>query len=292
MANLQLSAQPVPSIRFDIPYQHRNASGIYAIKNLANGKVYVGSAVNLRKRFLLHTSNLTKGNHCNTKLSKAVTKYGFDNFSFTLLSLCDLADLLQVETTYIDSLKSVDTGYNICKEGRSALGVKRSLETRKKLSESLKGKHLGRTHVDRQLSESGRERFRSKMVGKPSKLKGVPRSLAVKEKVSKALTGKSLSVEHRAALSVSHKGYIMPQYQKDKIAASNTGRRQSEASIKKTAEAHYRPVSKFDLNGVLIQTYASVKEAMILNNIKGNNIPQVCSGKRNKAGGFIWRYAE
>ncbi len=41
------------------------ASGIYAIRNVLNGKVYVGSAVNLKKRQIQHWADLVAGRHFN-----------------------------------------------------------------------------------------------------------------------------------------------------------------------------------------------------------------------------------
>ena len=51
-------------------------------------------------------------------------------------------------------------------------------------------------------------------------LKGHPVSDYVRSCVSASKLGKSLSAEHRAKLSVSHKGYAMPEAQKLKIAES------------------------------------------------------------------------
>lgn len=51
-----------------------------------------------------------------------------------------------------------------------------------------------------------------------------------------------------------------------------------------------RPVGKIDLNtGEIIETYSSVREAEIKNNIQ-RHIGKVCLGKRKTAGGFGWEY--
>lgn len=50
-----------------------------------------------------------------------------------------------------------------------------------------------------------------------------------------------------------------------------------------------KKVSQFDFNNNLINTYESVWKAYKITGIK--HIYDVCNGKRNQAGGFIWRYA-
>lgn len=50
-------------------------SGIYGIFNLVNGKVYIGSAINLKKRFSDHKGRLQKQKHRNGYLQNAWNKY-------------------------------------------------------------------------------------------------------------------------------------------------------------------------------------------------------------------------
>lgn len=89
-------------------------SGIYAIKNTINGKLYVGSAKNLKKRFLRHMSDLRRGVHSSIKLQRSYDKHGLHCFEFIVLEYienCD--DLLVIEQGWIDSLNTIKCGYNI-----------------------------------------------------------------------------------------------------------------------------------------------------------------------------------
>lgn len=43
-------------------------SGVYAITNTATGKRYIGSAVNIKKRWREHLHNLRKNKHHSKKL--------------------------------------------------------------------------------------------------------------------------------------------------------------------------------------------------------------------------------
>lgn len=49
-----------------------------------------------------------------------------------------------------------------------------------------------------------------------------------------------------------------------------------------------KSVNQYDLQGNFIKLWDSVEEARKVLHI--SNISSVCNGKRNKAGGFIWRY--
>src|SRR5215216_6770850 len=77
-------------------------SGIYQIRCIPTGKIYVGSAVNLRKRQRDHINSLRRGNHENTYLQRAWNKYGEANFDFTILEFVDASDLLYTEQVWID----------------------------------------------------------------------------------------------------------------------------------------------------------------------------------------------
>lgn len=51
-------------------------------------------------------------------------------------------------------------------------------------------------------------------------------------------------------------------------------------------------VHQFNLDGTYIATFNSIKEAAFANNMGDSHIPSVCRGKRNSAGGFIWKYVK
>lgn len=50
-------------------------SGVYKIVNNITGVIYVGSAIDLKKRKTFHFYHLRKNNHCNNYLQKAFNKY-------------------------------------------------------------------------------------------------------------------------------------------------------------------------------------------------------------------------
>lgn len=90
-------------------------SGIYIIKNLVNGKVYVGSAKVFRIRWNRHLNDLRKGTHSSIKLQRAYNKYGIENFEFKKIEIVKYKypDIVERENFYIKKLNSKKIGYNI-----------------------------------------------------------------------------------------------------------------------------------------------------------------------------------
>ena len=89
---------------------------IYVIKNKINDKVYVGQSKNVFSRFEAHCK---KSSQADSILSKAIQKYGKENFYFEILEH-DVENYNERERFWIDYLNStVPNGYNILPGGES-----------------------------------------------------------------------------------------------------------------------------------------------------------------------------
>jgi len=90
-------------------------SGIYQIRCNTNGKIYIGSAVNMLARWAYHRRSLLRGVHKNQHLQQAWNKYGEENFEFTVLEYVKRAFLLRAEQEWIDKSQCTDrkSGFNI-----------------------------------------------------------------------------------------------------------------------------------------------------------------------------------
>jgi len=59
--------------------------GIYGIRNMVDGKWYVGQSVQIEVRRECHFSLAKHGKHYNAHLQRAFLKYGKENFEFRIL---------------------------------------------------------------------------------------------------------------------------------------------------------------------------------------------------------------
>ncbi len=180
-------------------------SGIYGIINLVNGKIYIGSAVDIRNRWYTHKINLRNNKHQNKYLQRSWNEYGELNFKFFILEICVKLDLIKREQIWMNYNNSYDFkfGYNLARVAGSQLGYRHTEETKNKLrnvifdadkkikmSEGQKGKrHTKETKLKIAISCTGRK------LSKEAKLK-----------ISQTHKGKKQSLEHIAKLSLVRKG--------------------------------------------------------------------------------------
>lgn len=124
-----------------------NLPGVYCIRCIPTGRVYVGSAVRISVRWKVHQKVLRSGRG-NSKLRRAWNKYGEESFSFEVLEVVsDRAMLLDREQHYMDALDAVTKGFNCRPKAESNLGIKYgpiSDETRAKISEANRRAHRGK----------------------------------------------------------------------------------------------------------------------------------------------------
>src|SRR5215475_11966737 len=96
-------------------YEVCEPSGIYQIRCRRNGKVYVGSSIDIEVRWKTHRRELTKRTHCNRYLQGAWIRYGARCFDFLVLELVDVKVLRSSEKAWIAPLGATDRrrGFNI-----------------------------------------------------------------------------------------------------------------------------------------------------------------------------------
>lgn len=131
--------------------------GIYVITNTVTHKVYVGQAVNIRRRWNDHKAHLRRGVHANKYLQSAWNKYGEALFLFEVVENCPVADLVAREQEWV-SFFPQSLRYNIGSIGAPMRGRKHTPEAIQKMK--------------------------------------APKSKEVAVKISKALTGKKHTPEH------------------------------------------------------------------------------------------------
>ena len=134
--------------------------GIYGIKNLINGKIYIGkTGMNFGDRWDSHRSLLNSGKHDNPHLQRAWDQYGQNNFEFIVIEDCNVDDLSDREKYYIKLYKDMGLAYNIHDGGDEGYnhGKHLSDETKRKIGEKNRINGLGRKASDEtklKMSES------------------------------------------------------------------------------------------------------------------------------------------
>lgn len=117
------------STRKEIYKENLGKSGIYMFTNKLTNDIYVGQSKDLSKRFKNYFNLSYIKSKENLKISKAIIKYGYLNFSMTILEYCDKSNLMGREQYYLDKL---NPQYNILKVRGSSLNSKFSKEANTK----------------------------------------------------------------------------------------------------------------------------------------------------------------
>lgn len=133
----------------------KNRSGIYGLRNLVNGKIYVGKTKCFYRRCHQYVYDFRerKIGHLNDYLFNAISKVGITEFEFFVLEFCDHEKLTERELHWMDKLNSCNRnhGYNLRRD--SSGGMITANETSNKISSNLK----------RQWSEGLRDNHSEKM---------------------------------------------------------------------------------------------------------------------------------
>jgi len=221
---------------------------IYKISNTINSKIYIGQTTkSLKKRWSDHYY----GNR--TTISKAIRKYGKDNFSIELIDIAKtLKELNILEEKYIKEFNCISpNGYNLKHGGNNK---RLSEETKQKISNSKKG--IPNPKIS--LILKGRPAHNK---GKP----GLKRQYKANPKISVALKNKPKSQSHRKNLSIS------------KIKYHKNNR-------------HF--LSKYVLWLDRNIIFDSATEAAKYLGCKQAHISRVCTGKRKSFKGFKFEYLD
>jgi len=184
-------------------------SGIYRITNTSTFRSYVGSAVNILKRFTAHRRNLDAMTHPNKRLQNSWVKWGAQHFEFVVIELAEKELLISREQYWIDALDASVGGFNIRKIAGSNLGLKSSPETRAKLRAAalnLTSEQIAKRSaklIGHSTSQETRKKISIAHLGKKQK----PPSAAVRLRLSAAFKGKPRPVDVVEKISNSKRAY-------------------------------------------------------------------------------------
>ena len=102
--------------------ERKKPAGVFQVKNIANGKLLLGSSLNLEGPLSGHKFMLTIGRHRNEALQKDWNEYGPDKFVFEILEVVKVKDdpsfnlsdeLTLLEQIWLEKLRPFgERGYN------------------------------------------------------------------------------------------------------------------------------------------------------------------------------------
>jgi len=250
---------------------------VYAIENKVNGKLYIGSTVNLPKRQREHLNSLRNNKHHSEHLQRAWNKYGEASFFIRVLEeVRDMDELRRKEKEWIIFAKSLnkDYGYNVSEStiNFSASGKNHPMWGRK-FSELgyvsyWKGKRIPE-HIRVKMRKPRSEEGKSNMRG--------PRPSIAGEK--NPMYGKIFTEEHKAKISESLKGKMIgdknPMYGRQRTG-DNAG--------------NCKKVIQLALDGQFIKEYINITEAAKATGAIRQHISKCCKGERKQTGGYKWEY--
>lgn len=244
--------------------------GIYKITNTKNGKFYIGSSVDLKKRRRDHFRELKNGIHCNERLQHSFNKYGKENFKFEIIQfVSDRDKLIEAEQLWIDKMDASNRyiGFNI---NQLASGGGNYGET---------NGNYGNTSINNPLSKQIAQ-------------------IDVKTLEVVRIWGASIDILREKGW---HSGNIcqvcihLKKNNSRKIYKGFYWCYEDDINLLRECEdfvgLQERRVLKIDkLTNEVICEYESVVAAASSVGVKPENITRVCKGKNMTSGGFVWKY--
>ena len=201
--------------------------GIYKIISPSN-KVYIGQSIDIERRFRHYKRLSCK---VQVKIYNSFLKYGVNAHIFEVLELCDTEDLNNRERHYQDLYDSVVNGLNLLYVKSEHFNGGHSEESKKKISDSKKGKTFTDEHKYK-IGLSNSRRVMSAETKEKHRLAGLGRKASpeTKEKQRQSKLGGKRSEETKRKMSESAKKVIK------KPVSEETRLKMSESQKKRFAK--------------------------------------------------------
>lgn len=229
---------------------------IYEIKNKVNGKFYIGSSINVTKRWWEHKKMLDLGIHTNKHLQSSWNKHTEKNFSFCILE--QLSDSL----TEQEVLEREQEHLNLC--------VGSPLCYNQNKFASKPDSSLNKKPVI-QLSKTTKEQ--------------------IKEWESACDVEKSLGIAASGIYNAC-KGILVSAGGFAWVWKDEAERSKYEPKSGKHGGHGKREVCLISTSGEVLKTYSSLAEAAQEHSLEYENIIAVCKGRKMSASGKIFKYKE
>jgi group I intron endonuclease len=293
-------------------------SGVYAIINMVNNKVYIGSSKDIYGRWVQHRYKLDNNIHHSKYLQNAWNKYGKDNFEFKIIEVIDEKLLFECEQKWYDYYNSIGAKntYNMsdiarCPSYRATIDSLNegkqciTMDQFNKIINYLCNTDISIPRIAKKLNAPKRtiyqiyfkkqysiltenyEFIQRKNIGETASA-----SILTEEKVMeiiKKLLNNEFSVDIASEYEVSATTIDDIYYHKTWTHLTEN------IDFPNHSIDRYRPltkpVSQYDLDGNYINTYESAREAEKQTGIGYKMISRVCNGGRPYTHGYIFKFA-
>lgn len=248
-------------------------TGIYKIKCLITGLIYIGYSSNLHNR-----KNYYKTINISNQLliKESIKEYGWEQHLFEIIEYCDKTQLKEREKYWIKHYDSFNNGLNMNSGGGGP--ISHSPETRDKISKANKGKIQS---LDSSIKKSKSMKNKNNIPIFQFSLEGT-------------LMAKYNSITE-ACLILNKPNFM------GNITACCKGRLKTVLGYRwsyscdkkeKIKISHIKKgVLQYDLNNSFIKEWSCWSEAeKIYSNKKSSNIWSCCNHKQKTAYGFKWKY--
>jgi len=190
-------------------------TGIYKIQSITKpDRIYIGSSLNIQKRWREHKWNLLKNKHHSIKLQRHVNKYGIGDLIFSVIELCTAEVLQNREQIHIDNYSlyfntSVSSFSPMLNRHHSEISKLKIGKANSQKTTWSKGKHLTKEHRDK-IGIGNRGKIVSDESKQKMRVAALGRKLSEehRKKISNALKGRHISEEQKQMISISRKNSI------------------------------------------------------------------------------------
>lgn len=294
--------------------------GVYCIENIANNKKYIGSSLNIFRRWGDHKTHLKHNKHHSYKLQRAWCKYSNDKFKFYIIEefFGIDKDLRKLEQYYLDLFKSYDFrfGYNV--NSNSLHPEVKPTEYQDIIDGKFK---VSQEQFDEIIYYLSNTKISIPNISKITKVQyrtiyqiyfkqnyfNVVKDMSFNKREAfgeNSCTSKLTEVQVKEIINkLLNKEYIVDVSKKYNINSATiwdiynhkTWNSLTKNIIfpkyEKSTGKYFKKVVQYDLDMNLINTYHSAKEAEKETGVGRKMISRVCKGERPQTHGFIWKFA-
>jgi group I intron endonuclease len=232
-------------------------SGIYYIKHIDSGKIYVGQSENIDRRIKAHKNWFANPTRIiNRHLYNYAKKYPLECFEFGILEFCELESLDERELYWYTIHKR--NSFNVRPEPVSNRGIKRTEEFCSMISEIKKKQYESEEMYERYIAGIKRRSENNKWVE------------SIKNSAKKRADD--------------------PEWRKKNLEMSKSQDVINKKKISNFTKGLSRAVAQYTLDDIFVDYFISAGEAAKMLNVRSENISTCLKGRMKSAYGFKWKY--